>query len=153
MEPPTKKTTVEIIDDDTIQLDVKDALRFPLIPELMRDMINEFYAWYIQHYDYPVYIRLQRGAIGIAVEYDVTRDVNDCIDLCYKRALESGKNPHDVGQSCAEGCLADFRKNAESTFRVILSKLKQVIDKRGYSHKIYDYWDFTTKKLVVVVKL
>jgi hypothetical protein len=152
-EKETQEIKVEIIGDSTIQLDVKDALRFPLIPPLMRDMINEFYTWYTQHYSYPVYVRVQRGSIGIAIEYDIMRDVDACIDLCFKRAQEDKLNPHDVGPSCAEGCLNDFRKNADFTFRTILTKLKEIIDKRGYSYKVYDYWDFTTRKLVIVVKL
>ena len=153
MENPTQEIKVQVIGDDTIQLDVKDALRFPLIPPLMRDMVSEFYAWYVQHYDYPIYIRVQRGSMGIVVEYDIMHDVDACIGSCFKRALEDKLNPHDVGLSCTEGCLSDSRKNVEFAFRVILTKLKEVVDRRGYSYKIYDYWDFMTKKLVFVIKL
>jgi len=152
-ETPKDKVTVEIIDDDTIALEIKDALRFPLIPEIVRGMLNEFYTWYSQHYDYTVRITLQRKAMGIIVEHDITREVDQCITHCRRRAQEGGINPHDVGDSCAESCLGDFKRSTDFMFRVILSKLKQIVDKYGYSHKIYDEWDFTTKKLVVVVKL
>jgi hypothetical protein len=153
METQTQKITVEIIDDDTIQLDIKDALRFPLIPELMRSMVNEFYSWYSQHYDYNIRVTLQRKVMGIIIEYDITRDVDFCIKACTRKAQENGLNPHDIGPSCAEGCLADFKKSIDFTFRVILSKLKQIVDRYSYSHKIYDNWDFTTKRIVFIIKL
>jgi hypothetical protein len=153
MELPTKKTTVEIIDSDTIKLTLKDATSFPLIPEKARNALREIYSWLGKGRDYNAHVMLQRGYMGIVMEYDIAKHVDMCIDACVKGAQERGVNPLDFGPSCAEDCAMGFKKEAEFEFRILLTEVKKTLDEYSLRHKIYDYWDFTTKKLVFVVKL
>ena len=153
MEPKNQEIKVEIIGDDTIKLTLKDATHFPLMPEKARDMLKELYEWLSGRYEFNAYVTLQRKAMGIIIEHDITRDVNFCIEACTRRAQESGLNPHDVGDACAEDCVADFKKNTDFDFRILLNEVKKVFDKYGFSTKIYDKWDVAVKTLVVVTKL
>ena len=153
MKTKNQEIKVEIIGDDTIKLALKDAVRFPLIPEKARGMLNEILAWLNSRYNFNAHVTLQYRRLGIIIEHDITKDVGFCIETCTRRAQESGLNPHDVGDACAEDCHMSFKKNADFDFRIVLSKVKKVLDEHGFKHKIYDYWDFTTKKLVFVVKL
>ena len=157
MEPQTKtpkeKMEVELIGDDTIRLELHDAIRFPLIHEKARGALKEIHEWLSKGRDYNAHVVLQRKALGLIIEHDISRDVDFCIDACTRRARESGLNPYDVGAACAEDCVVDFKKNTDFDFRIVLSEVKKVFDKYGFSTKIYDKWDVAVKTLVVVTKL
>ena len=153
MEPKKQEIKVEIIGDDTIMLELKDAVRFPLIPEKARSMLNEILAWLNSRYNFNAHVTLQYRRLGIIIEHDITKDVDFCIEACTRRAQESGLNPHDVGDACAEDCVADFKKNTDFDFRILLSEVKKIFDKYGFSTKIYDKWDVAVKTLVVVTTL
>ena len=153
MEPKNQEIRVEIFDEETIRLALQDAVRFPLIPEKARNALKEIYHWLSKGRDYNAHIMLQRGYMGIVMQHDIDRYVDMCIDACTKGARERGLDPFDVGQACAEDCFSGFKKETEFEFRILLTEVKKVLDEYGLRHKIYDYWDFTTKKLVFVVKL
>jgi len=153
METKNQEIKVEIIGDDTIKLALKDAVRFPLIPEKARGMLNEILAWLNSRYNFNAYVTLQRKAMGVIIEHDITRDVDFCIEACVRREIENNLGPYETGQACAEDCHISFKKNADFDFRIVLFEVKKVLDEHGFKHEIYDYWDFTTKKLVFVVKL
>jgi hypothetical protein len=152
-EKRTQKVEVEIIDDETIELTLHDAVRFPLLPEKARDMLKELYEWLSKGRDYNAHVVLQRGFMGLRLQRDITNEVDMCIDACTRGARERGLNPLDVGPSCAEECYTGFKKETEFEFRILLTEVKKFLDEHDLRHKIYDYWDFTTKKLVFVVKL
>jgi len=157
MKTKNQEIKVEIIGDDTIKLALKDAVRFPLIPEKARGMLNEILAWLNSRYNFnggvDTYVTLQRKAMGVIIEHDITRDVNFCIEACVRREIENNLGPYETGQACAEDCHISFKKNADFDFRILLSHLKDILDKYGYKHTISDKWDFTTKVLTIVVKL
>jgi len=153
MKTKNQEIKVEIIGDDTIKLALKDAVRFPLIPEKARGMLNEILAWLNSRYNFNVNVMLQRKAMGVIIEHDITRDVNFCIEACVRREIENNLGPYETGQACAEDCHISFKKNADFDFRILLSHLKDILDKYGYKHTISDKWDFTTKVLTIVVKL
>ena len=153
MEPKNQEIKVEIVDDETIKLELKDAVRFPLIPEKARNALKELYDWLSKGRDYNAHVMLQRGYMGIVMQYDIAKHVDACIDACTKGARERGLDPFDVGQACAEDCASGFKKETEFEFRILLTEVKKFLDEHDLRHKIYDYWDFTTKKLVFVVKL
>jgi hypothetical protein len=152
-EKRTQKVEVEIIDNETIELTLHDAVRFPLLPEKARNALKELYEWLSKGRDYNAYVVLQRGYMGIVMQYDIAKHVDMCIDACVKGAHERGLNPFDFGPACAEECATGFKKEVEFEFRILLTEVKKFLDEHDLRHKIYDYWDFTTKKLVFVVKL
>ena len=153
MESQTQKITVEIVDDETIEMALYDAIKFPLIPEKVRNSLKEIHEWLSRRYEFNAYVVLQRGYMGLRIEHDIAKDVDFCIEACVRREQENRLGPYETGLACAEGCHADFKKNADFDFRIVLTEVKKVLDEYGLKHKIYDYWDFTTKKLVFVVKL
>jgi hypothetical protein len=153
MKNKNQEIKVEIISDDTIKLALKDAVRFPLIPEKARGMLNEILAWLNSRYNFNAHVTLQYKRLGIIIEHDIIKDVDFCIEACVRREIENNLGPYETGQACAEDCHMSFKKNADFDFRIVLSEVKKVLDEHGFRHEIYDYWDFTTKKLVFVVKL
>jgi len=152
-EKPTQKVEVEIVDDETIELTLHDAVKFPLLPEKARNALKEIHGWLSKGRDYGARVVLQRGYMGLRLERDIAKEVDMCIDACTRGARERGLNPFDVGQSCAEDCYVGFKKETEFEFRILLTEVKKVLDEYDLRHKIYDYWNFTTKKLVFVIKL
>jgi hypothetical protein len=153
MENKTQEIKVEIINDDAIKLTLKDATSFPLLSEKARNALREIYHWLSKGRDYNAHIVLQCGYMGIVMQYDIAKHVDMCIDACVKGARERGLNLLDFGPACAEECAAGFKKETEFEFRILLTEVKKTLDEYGLRHKIYDYWDFTTKKLVFAVKL
>jgi hypothetical protein len=60
--------------------------------------------------------------------------------------------PYESGQTCAEDCYIDFKKNTDFDFRIVLTEVKKIIDKYAYDHKINDRWEFTVKVLTFIVR-
>jgi hypothetical protein len=144
--------TVETIGDDTIGLELRDATQFPLIPEMVRNMLKEIYEWLNSRYEFNAYITLQRNRLGIIISKDITKDIYFCIEACIRREQENRLGAYSTGQACAEDCYMDFKRNADFDFRIVLTEVKKIIDKYAYEHKISDKWDFTTKVLTFIVR-
>jgi len=151
-ETQKQEIKAELIGDDTIGMELREAVRFPLIPEVVRGMLREIYEWLNGRYEFNAYVTLQRNRLGIIISKDITHEVYFCVEACIRREQENNLGPYSSGQACAEDCYMDFRKNTDFDFRIVLSHIKGIIDKYAYDHKISDRWDFTTKVLTFIIR-
>jgi len=148
----TREVRVKVTKWETIEMDMPTALEFTLIPDKVREALKEWWEWYEPRYAMPITVTFDCGYIGLIVEYDITEEVDACIDACVKQAEKDGLDVGDIGPSCADTCLGEVAGDTNTVFNEVWRKLWPILDKHGLKYDWEMSWDYNVKYLRVHIK-